>query len=100
VVKIEVESFRANQTALSEESTLREMASESQLLARTYSAEIATFEKQKVTVTKTMSTRTQDILKIQKEFNETIIVAEKEKLQKEITQFTTENERDNATLVE
>jgi septal ring factor EnvC (AmiA/AmiB activator) len=30
VVKIEVESYRANQTAISEESTLREMSSESQ----------------------------------------------------------------------
>jgi hypothetical protein len=32
-----------------------------------------------------MSTRTQDILKIQKELNDTTTVAEKEKLQKEIT---------------
>jgi hypothetical protein len=64
VVKIEVEAFRANQTALSEESTLREMASESQMLARAYSAASATFGKQKVTVLKTISTKVQSIQKI------------------------------------
>jgi retron-type reverse transcriptase len=100
VVSIEVEAFRANQTSLSEESTLREMASESQLLARAYSASSTTFGKQKVTVTKTISARTQSIQKIQKELVSATTAADKEKLQKQITQFTTENERDNATLVE
>ena len=67
VVKVEVESFRANQTALSDESTLREMTAESQLLSRAYTAAITTFNKQKVIITKTMSTRTQNIQKLQKD---------------------------------
>jgi len=77
VVKVEVEAFRANQTALSEESTLREMASESQNQARAYSIALNNFGKIKVTVTKTMSGRTQSIKKLQKELSSTTIVEEK-----------------------
>jgi hypothetical protein len=77
VVKVEVEAFRANQTALSEESTLREMASESQNQARAYSIALTNFGKIKVTVTKTMSGRTQSIKKLQKELSSTTIVEEK-----------------------
>jgi hypothetical protein len=100
VVKIEVEAFRANQTALAEDSTLREMTSESQLLARAYTAANTTFIKQKVATTKTMSTRTQSISKMQKELSSTTVAADKIKLNKEITQLTTENARDTTLLGE
>jgi len=100
VVKIEVEAFRANQTALAESSTLMEMTSESQLLARSYTSANTTFIKQKVAITKTMSTRTQSISKLEKELASTTVVADKLKLQKELTGLKTENERDTSLIAE
>lgn len=66
-VKAEVEAFRANQTALAEEATLREMASYSQNSARSYQSNMQTYNKKKVSVQKTMSTRTQEIKQVTKD---------------------------------
>jgi hypothetical protein len=69
-------------------------------LARAYVAANATYSKKLVTITKTMSTRTQSISKLQKGLASTSVVAEKEKMQKEITQLTTENTRDTEMLAD
>jgi hypothetical protein len=100
VVDIEVEAFKANQTALTEDSTLREMSSEAQSMSKAYSTAFSTFGKQKVGVTKSMSTRTQNIKKLQKELASTTVAADKDKMQKEITQLTTINDRDTAMLAD
>jgi hypothetical protein len=47
-----------------------------------------------------MSTRTQSISKMQKELSSTTVAADKVKLNKEITQLTTENARDTTLLAE
>jgi hypothetical protein len=69
-------------------------------LTRAYTAAVAAFGKQKVTVTKSMSYRTQSIKKIEKGLASATVAADKEKMQKEITQLTTENTRDTAMLAE
>jgi len=96
-VKAEVEAFRANQTALAEEATLREMASYSQNSARSYQSNMQTYNKKKVSVQKTMSTRTQEIKQVTKDLA-SAKPEDKEKLQKRITQLNTENERDKTML--
>lgn len=99
-VKLEVESFKSNQTALSEESTLKEMASYSQQKARAYSTNFGGYKRKQTSVTKTMSTRTQDINKLTKDLASVTVQADKDKIQKQITQLTSFNEKDKEMLAE
>jgi len=99
-VKLEVESFKMNQTALSEESTLKEMASYSQQLARSYSTNFGGYKRKQTSITKTMSTRTQDINKLTKDLASVTVQADKDKIQKQITQLTAFNEKDKSQLAE
>jgi hypothetical protein len=99
VVKVEVDAFRANETAISEISTYREMESQNQILASNLSSTITTYGYANSTITKSMLNRTIVTDKLIKQLNFTTDIAEKEKLQKEITVINTDNERDAAALV-
>lgn len=99
-VKLEVESFKMNQTALSEQSIYKEMAAYSQGRSLSYQTSYANFKRKEVAVNKTMSTRTQDINKLTKDLASITDAAQKEKIQKEITQLTSFNEKDKMNLDE
>lgn len=100
VVKLEVESFKMNQTSISEQSTYKEMASYSQSRSIRYQTSYTQFKAKAVAVNKTMSTRTQEINKLGKDLAATTVPADKEKIQKQITQLTSFNEKDKMNLDE
>lgn len=98
VVKLEVESFKANQTALAEESTYKEMASYSQQMSMAYQASHTNYMRKSTEVNKTMSIRTQDINKFEKELASTTKQEDKDRIQKEITKLNSFNEKDTQML--
>ena len=89
-----------NQTAISEQSTYKEMASYSQSRSMRYQTSYTQFKAKAVAVNKTMSTRTQEINKLGKDLAATTVPADKEKIQKQITQLTSFNEKDKMMLDE
>lgn len=76
------------------------MASYSQQKARAYSTNFGGYKRKQTSVTKTMSTRTQDINKLTKDLASVTVQADKDKIQKQITQLSSFNEKDKEMLAE
>ena len=100
VVNLEVEAFQANQSALAEEATLRELASYSQGLAMGYQQQLNEYNQKKSEINREHQLSNQTIMKVEKELSTATKPEDKERLMKNITTIRAEMARDLRNLAD